>query len=155
LDVISICLNNKTDFSAEVVKESMLTLQGDLIPPFALMRTAILSSQSFPEMKKFVLTDTIPSMLKKKVWEIAPKVWEGVIFGLKNLVTASNKFTDETFQALLTIPGVQLKSILKVASNITPLIAQFCKNLSREEKEMNLTTSDNDRNKIIRDLLQS
>lgn len=152
MDGIALCLNSKAEFSADVVKEALSLLQKEEIPPFALMRTAIISAQSFPEVKRFVLMETIPSMLKKEVWERAPKVWEGVIFGMKNLVSVYNKASDPTFHGLCQIPGVQLKSVLKVATNLSPLLIQYLKSLSPEDYNL-LISSDVERNKILRELV--
>ena len=45
LSVISLCLGNKEDFRADVIKEALSDLLLDPVPPQALMRTAILSAQ--------------------------------------------------------------------------------------------------------------
>lgn len=145
------CLNSKSEFTADVVKEALSLLQKEDIPPFALMRTAIISAQTFPEVKRYVLMETIPSMLKKDVWEKAPKVWEGVIFGMKNLITVYNKSADATFHGLCQIPGVQLKSVLKVATNLPPLFSQYLKALTPEDFNL-LFSSDTERNKLLREL---
>jgi hypothetical protein len=58
-----------------VVREGISDLLLDSVPAQALMRTAILSAQSYGnEMKKFMLSDVIPSMIRQRVWVTAPKV---------------------------------------------------------------------------------
>ena len=56
LDAIGVLMNNKVDFGGEVIKECLRSLLQDDVLPFALMRTAILSAQSFADVKKFVLS---------------------------------------------------------------------------------------------------
>eukprot|EP01038_Epipyxis_sp_PR26KG_P007092 gene7092-9677_t len=51
LDAIAVCLNNKADYSSDVIREALKALLTDDPPPLALMRTAILSSQSNTEVK--------------------------------------------------------------------------------------------------------
>lgn len=75
LGSISLCLGHKEDFRAEVLREAILDLLNDTVPAQALMRTAILTAQSYGnEMKKFVLNDVIPAVIRKRVWSTAPKV---------------------------------------------------------------------------------
>ena len=151
LDAITLCLNNKNEFHADVIKEALQTLQNDEIPPYALMRTAILASQSYAEMKKYVLQETIPILIKKMVWNIAPKVWEGVIFGIKNLITGNVKTVEPTLRALLTLPGKQLLSVLKVAVNTKQFVGQFFQGLSNDEKAAFFSETDTEKNKLLRE----
>jgi hypothetical protein len=149
LDSIAMCLNNKTDFTADVVRESLAVLQSDEIPAIPLMRTAILSAQSFPELKKFVLNETIPAMMERRVWDVAPKVWEGVIFGIKNLIPAFSKSVELSLRALLRVPGVQLKAVFKVASGVKTILSQYYRTLSSEEKSELSDFEDKDKQKLL------
>jgi hypothetical protein len=143
------CLNNKMDFTAEVVKEALAVLQNDEIPAIPLMRTAILSAQSYPELKKFVLNETIPAMVERKVWEVAPKVWEGVIFGIKNLIPAFSKSVEQSLRALLRVPGAQLRAVFKVASSVKVILSQYYITLSSEEKSELSDPGDNEKQKVL------
>lgn len=84
-------------------------------------------------MKKFILSDVMPSLIRKRVWNSAPKVWDGVSHGVK--IFAEHKSAEPTLRCLLGLPGLQLKSILKVAPKVKPLLASLLKALSAEEKE--------------------
>jgi Symplekin tight junction protein C terminal len=84
-------------------------------------------------MKKFILSDVMPSLIRKKVWNSAPKVWDGVSHGVK--IFSEHKSAEPTLRCLLGLPGLQFKSILKVAPKVKPLLASLLKALSAEEKE--------------------
>ena len=121
-------------------------------------------------MKKFILNDVMPSLIRKRVWNSAPKVWDGVNHGVK--IFAEHKSAEPTLRCLLGLPGLQLKSILKVAPKVKPLLGSLLKALSTEEKEdcisgkfagllndVNVTDSvvggavvDNEKNKILKEL---
>lgn len=135
LDAIALCLNNKSDYSGEVVKEALRALADDIVPAFALMRTAILGAQSFAEVKKFVLSDVIPAMIRKQVWASAPKIWEGVLYAVKNLGGTGNKQAEPSLLAMLGIPGTQLKALLKVAPLVKPIIGKLVQSISPDERD--------------------
>jgi Symplekin tight junction protein C terminal len=88
-------------------------------------------------MKKFILSDVVPSLIRKRVWNLAPKVWEGVNHAVK--IFAEHKNAEPTLRCLLGLPGIQLKSILKAAPKVKPLLGSLLKALSAEEKEESLT----------------
>ena len=85
------------------------------------------------EMKKFMLSDVIPSLIRKRVWIVAPKVWEGVSHALK--LFSEHKNAEPTLRCLLGLPGIQLKGILKIAPKVKPLLGTLLKSLSAEERE--------------------
>ncbi len=134
LDAINVCLNNKSDFSGEVLKEALKTMLTQEVPPTALMRTAILSAQQFSEVKRFLLSDVIPHLVRKRVWSIAPKLWDGVVFGVKKFATSDNKTSELTLRGLLGVPAPQLRGLLEVAPDIKPLMGKLLKTLSADEK---------------------
>ena len=134
LDAIAVCLNNKSDFSGEVLKEALKTMLTEEVPPNALMRTAILSAQSFGEVKRYVLSDVIPHLVRKKVWVVAPKLWDGVVYGAKNLAAKDNKNSELTLRALLGVPAAQLRSLLAVAPDVKQAMGKLLKTLSTEER---------------------
>ena len=107
----------------------------DEIPPFALMRTAILSAQTFGEVKRYVMGEVVPSLIGKSVWNTSMDLWKGVIFVAKNFVVAGHKQLESTLRALLGIPGVHLKALLKSAVNVKPLLASLLNTLSTDERE--------------------
>ena len=84
-------------------------------------------------MKKFMLSDVIPSLIRKKVWTSAPKVWDGVSHALK--LFAEHKNAEPTLRCLLGLPGIQLKNILKIAPKVKPLLGTLLRALSTEERE--------------------
>ena len=139
LDAIAVCLGNKQEFTGDVVKEALRAMLVDPVPPYALMRTAILSGQSFSEVKRFVLGDVIPELVRKSVWASAPKLWEGVVYGAKNLAATGFKNSELTLRALLGVPAAQLKALVKVAPKVKEAMGKLLKTLSAEEKEEVIT----------------
>lgn len=134
LDSIQLCLNSKDDFRSEVLREAMTDLLADEVPAQALMRTAILAAQSHGnEMKKFMLSDVVPSIIRKKVWTTAPKVWDGVAHAVKSL--AEHKNAEPTLRCLLGLPKAQLRAILKAAPKAKAPLGKLLNALSAEEKE--------------------
>ncbi len=161
LDALAVCLNNKTEFSGEVVKDSLATLMADDVPVFALMRTAILSGQSFPEVKRFVLGELLPHLIGKKVWNTAPKVWDGVIFAVKNFATMGSKNADFTLKALLSLPGAQLRAVMKSAPNVVGQLAKLLSLLdSGEERDAALKigesgATDSEKLRLVKEIMSS
>ena len=84
-------------------------------------------------MKKFILSDVVPSLIRGKVWNSAPKVWEGVSYAVK--IFSEHKNVEPTLRCLLGLPGIQLKSVLKAAPKVKPLLSNLLRSLSVEEKE--------------------
>jgi hypothetical protein len=66
LNAIRLCLNHD-EFRADVVKEALKKLLEDDPVVVTLMRTVILSYLAHSELKKFTLTEVIPSLIRKKV----------------------------------------------------------------------------------------
>jgi hypothetical protein len=134
LDSIHLCLTSKDDFRSDVLREAITDLLTDEIPAQALMRTAILAAQSHGnEMKKFMLSDVVPSIIRKKVWTTAPKVWDGVAHAVKSL--AEHKNAEPTLRCLLGLPKAQLRAILKAAPKAKVPLGKLLNALSAEEKE--------------------
>jgi hypothetical protein len=158
IDAIATCLNNKAEYSSDVIKEALLALLKDEIPSFALMRTAFLAGQAHTELKKLMMMEIIPAMIKKKVWASAPKVWDGVLYGVKNFIAGYSKSVEPTLKALVTIPGSQLRPLLKVAPNIKIHIASLYHQLPQEEKDLLFhsgDSSDSDRLKLLREVINA
>jgi len=134
LDTISLCLNNKTEYTAEVVKDALKIMLAEAVPPYAMMRTAILSGQSFGEVKKFVLSDVIPSLVRRSIWVDSPKLWDGVCVATKNFAVGGVN-AEATIRALLGIPAAQLRALLRVAPNVKAVMAKVLKALAPEERD--------------------
>jgi hypothetical protein len=156
LAVIDLCLANKGDFHAKVIKDCMemvvnppeLTGSADAdekdvdkyskwwIPPFAIMRMAILSAKNYPELiGSYVLHTMIPTFIRRQVWITAPKVWEGVVMAAKILAVSGTVHAEATIRALLGMPGPQLLGVLKVASYLLPVMKKVLAGMSSEHRE--------------------
>jgi Symplekin tight junction protein C terminal len=163
LSSISLCLGHKEDFRSDVIREALADLLNDELPAQPLMRTAILAAQSHGnEMKKFVLGDVIPTIIRKKVWETAPKVWDGVSHAVKLL--AEHKTAEPTLRCLLGLPKAQLKAVIKAVPKVKAPLGKLIVALSAEEKDEVIsgrwagiadgdsTAVDAEKAKIIKDL---
>ena len=121
------------------------SLLQDDVPPFALMRTAILSAQSFADVKKFVLSDVVPLLVQKAVWNSSTDLWKGVIYVAKNFASSTGAFkanTEQTMRALLMVPTQHLRALLKAALNVKSLLAAALQSLEKEKlwKELGVGT---------------
>eukprot|EP00981_Chlorochromonas_danica_P015274 scaffold11522_cov239-Ochromonas_danica.AAC.1 len=157
LDAIALCLNNKADFNGEVIKETLRVLAEDAVPVVAIMRTAILGAQAFAEVKKFVLNDVVPIMIRKQVWSSAPKVWEGVLYAIKTLGASGQKQAEPSLLSLFAIPGIQLKALFKIAPPVKPLMAKLLQAMTVEERDRALSaqsdsTKDGEKLKLVKEL---
>lgn len=129
-DIIGLCLNRE-DFRGDTVKDALLHLLEDAVPCRLLMRTAIISSQKHPDVRRYVLMEVIPRMVRKKVWSLpeTKDIWVGVCHAVKLL--AGHKDAEPALRALFGLPGPQLKEVARVAKE--PL-SKFLKLLSTKEK---------------------
>ncbi len=100
-----------------------------------MMRTAIMSAQSFADVKKFLLTDVVPALCSKSVWASSSDLWKGVIYVANKFAVAGYKHSESTLRALLGVPGPQLRQVLKQAEGVKPQMAKLLGALSSEEKE--------------------
>jgi hypothetical protein len=139
LEAISLCMTSKSEYSGEVIKDSLRMMLLDEIPPYALMRTASLAAKSFTEVSRFVLSDVIPALVRRRVWQTAPKLWDGVVHGAKNLASAGAKNAEHTLRALLGVPAAQLRAMLKIAPQVKAAMGKLLKTLSKEETEEVIT----------------
>lgn len=145
-DAIGICAAAKDEFTGDVFVDALSDLLSDTPPPLLIMRTAITSSQIFekiyPEVRKFLFTKVVPSLLRRRVWAIAPRIFDGIaaVFTAKvNLLKEGREdiFRDAepSLRCLLGLPGGQLKMILKSAPYVKTFLTKVLKALSAAEKE--------------------
>ena len=109
LDCIEICIENTGEFKgwSDAIKEmftQIINTYPDNPLPRSIMRTAIRSTQSYPDLKKYVLTTLMPNLMKFRVWTEESKIWDGIIVGIKAL--GLNKDAEPTLRAVL---GVSIK----------------------------------------------
>lgn len=131
LDSIGVCLNRE-DFKGDVIRDTLFELIKDETPPLLLMRTAILSAQKYQEIRRVVLTDIIPNLIRRKVWTLpGAKVWEGVCHCVK--ILCNHKDAEMTLRCILSLPTAQLKLVLKIAPAAKEPLAKILKLLSSSE----------------------
>jgi hypothetical protein len=139
VETISLCLASKEEFNSDVIKDALNILLEDRTEPLpiVIMRTVILSSQSLPEIKKFSLATVIPTLIQRKIWITAPTIWDGIAHAVKAMI--GSRDSDLTIKSLLSLPLTQLRSVLKVATNVHGHMAKVLKGLSPEDSNDVLT----------------
>jgi hypothetical protein len=170
LESINACLSDITTFTGDVIHEAIAQMVDDEILPVALVRTALLASKAHNDMRKYVLSELIPNLVRKKIWNTAPVHWEGIKHCIKTYAVAqtNQSIVEPTFRAILGLPGAQMKAIIAVAPAIKALLSKLLKVLSMEEKEEVLSgrwagiqsaegeeSLDSEKAKIIKELMTS
>ena len=170
--LIDICLERR-DFDRETIKETLFNLTEDEEPCTNVMRTGILSANKISDVKKFLLSDIIPKMIKKKVWTFPGKtgkypVWNGVVISIKNYAeqkdASSMAAAEQMLRCVLSLPALQLKQVIKAGQDkgVKETLAKLMKALSTREKDEIVSGRhvwadapkqiDKDKEKIITDL---
>ncbi len=135
---IKLCLDNQVEFTGDVIREALSRLLQDETPAQTLMRTAILSfntAVSGGEVKKFVLTELIPTLVRRKTWVSAPKVWDGVVYLMNIKTLSTNKDTDMSVLSVLSMPVGPLRALIKAAPNAKIMFTRCLRSLSAEALE--------------------
>lgn len=132
-DSIGVCIA-RDDFKNDI-REVLAELLRDEVPCQLLMRTAIVASMSLNDIRRFVLSEVIPNLLKKQVWANSKSkvIWDGVCHFVKKFAT--NKDAEQTLRCLLGLHGAQLKVVLRVAPTAKAPLGKTLKALSAAEKE--------------------
>lgn len=143
---IGLCLDKKDEFTGDVIQEALNALVQDEQLPEMIMRTAIIGYQTHSELKSYILTTLIPIVIKRSppCWEVAPKVWDGVIYILNKLY--NHKDVEAVIKALLGIPLIHLKGVIEGAPNSKPVIGAYFKSLSADMHENVLDGGNNGQN---------
>ena len=128
---IKICIDSDAEFSADVLKDALSKLLEDSVVVNFFMRTIILSYNAHPELKKFVLSEVLPTLVRKRVWVASKSVWEGVPIAMKALATSRD--AEPSLRAMLCLPGPQLQTLLKFKEIKAPLV-KVLKALSESER---------------------
>lgn len=139
VETISLCLASKEEFNSDVIKDALNIILDDRNEPLpiVIMRTVILSSQSLPEIKKYSLSTVIPTLIQRKIWITSSTIWDGIAHAVKAMI--GSRDSDLTIKSLLSLPLTQLRSVLKIATNIHGHMAKVLKGLSPEDSNDVLT----------------
>lgn len=120
------------------MRDAIKTMLEDELLPVALVRTALLASKAHSDVKKFLLSDFIPTLIKRKVWIGGTEHWVGLQHCVKNYAVSQSvgqNIVEPTYRAILGLPGVQLKSLLTAAPTIKPALSKLLKVFSNQERE--------------------
>ena len=138
LDCIKYCIESK-DHWGDAIVESLKTMiaEVDNVPlPHGMVRTAILASNKYVEVKKYVLTTYLPALMRLRVWQMPPiqsisSIWDGVAHAVKNKISSAE--IEPTLRAVLGLPAPQMKEIVAVVEEIKEPLRRLMKTFSKEE----------------------
>lgn len=133
LDLISACLESRDEYNGESIRGCLTSLLENETLATALMRTAIMGAKAHSDVKRFVVTDVIPRLVRKKIWKSQPKIWDGVVLATKNYSAHSD--AEPTLRSVLGLPVPELKKVVTVASTIKPLLKNILAAFSNTEKD--------------------
>ncbi|XP_072163939.1 symplekin-like [Diadema setosum] len=100
----SLCFNEKSIYTGEVLAVVMQQLMEQTPLPTLLLRTIIQSLSMYPKLKGFIM-NLLLRLIGKQVWKM-PKLWEG-------FVKCCERTTPQSFQVLLQLPPPQLLDVFE------------------------------------------
>ena len=165
-DLLGVLLDRE-DFDGETIRETLFHLLQDEVPCLYLMRTGILAAKKYKDVRKYLLSETVPQLIRKKVWAIRDEnsgkypVWEGVVQCVR--LMADQKDAEQMLRCVLSLDGPRLSMVMKIAPKVAPILASLLRTLSVKEREEIITGQwagiahekgkvDSEKKKIIEDL---
>ena len=127
------------DFDGEVVREVLFNLVEDTHLSLYLVRTGILSARKYKEVRKFLLQETVPKLIRRRVWTARDEnsgkfpVWEGVVQCVRYF--CDSKDSEQMLRCVLSLDGPRLAVVMKVAPKVPAILAKLLKTLSTKERE--------------------
>jgi hypothetical protein len=123
-DAIGLCLNKADrlrdlEFKGSNVVEACQQMLADKTqaPPVQIMRTLLLASRTFGDVLRYMLSEAVPTIVRRRGWESAPRVWSGVLHAVKKYFAGPAKDgTEGMLRALLGLPPKQLSLVLQVCA---------------------------------------
>lgn len=124
-EAIGLCLNKADrqrdlEFKGSNVVEACQQMLADKTqsPPVQIMRTLLLASRTFGDVLRYMLSDAVPTIVRRRGWETAPRVWSGVLHAVKKYFAGPAKDgTEGMLRALLGLPPKQLGLVLQVCGS--------------------------------------
>ena len=165
-DLLGLLLDRE-DSDGETIRETLFHLVEDEVPCLYLMRTGILSAKKYKDVRKYLLSETVPKLIRKRVWTMKDEnsgkypVWEGVVQCVR--LMADHKDAEQMLRCVLSLDGPRLAMVMKVAPKVSPILAKLLKTLSVREREDVITGNwagiaheknkvDSEKKKIIEEL---
>lgn len=124
-------------FTSSVIIEALRALTDESCPiPEPIMRTALIAAQSHVEVRRFIVSDLIPILAKRKAWETAPRVWDGVVRGIR--LYANLSCSEPTLRSILGVPGKVLRAVVDGTAQerevITGLLKKYLATLTSADR---------------------
>lgn len=142
-DAIGLCINRVNpqwdlDMKGSIIVEASLKLLLDdsMTPPVQIMRTLLLACRIMPEVMKFMLSEAIPRLARRRTWISAPRVWDGVLHAMKKYFSASLRDGVESLlRTILGLPPKQFNIVLQLCGpDIKVVLKTAVKNFSVTEQ---------------------
>jgi symplekin len=111
----SLCFNEKSIYTAEVLAVVMQLLMDQNPLPTLLMRTVIQSLSLYPRLIGFVM-NVLQRLILKQVWK-QKKVWDG-------FVKCCERTKPQSFQVLLQLPTDQLQAVFASTPDMKPALQE-------------------------------
>ncbi|XP_070578226.1 LOW QUALITY PROTEIN: symplekin-like [Ptychodera flava] len=121
----SLCFNEKTIYTQEVLAVVMQQLMEQNPIPTLLMRTVIQSLSMYPRLIGFVM-NILQRLIIKQVWK-QKKIWEG-------FVKCCQRTKPQTFQVLLQLPPQQLKNVFEMSPDLREPLLEHVKSFTPHQR---------------------
>lgn len=137
LNAIGACLNDSEVFTGDAIRDALSKLVDDPVMSKVLARTALIAGQTHQDVKRYILNDFLPAMIRRKIWSTAPLQWKGVVMCIKKFVLKgyAQSAIEPTLRAVFGLPGPQLKATLAESEDLKGHLVKLLKTLSPAERE--------------------
>ncbi|XP_069117050.1 symplekin-like [Argopecten irradians] len=120
----NLCFSEKNVYTQEVLAVVMKTLMEQAPLPTLFMRTVLQSLSMYPRLLGFVL-NILQRLIIKQVWK-QKRVWEGFI-------KCCQRTKPQSFQVLLQLPSVQLKSVFESCPELREPLLNHVKSFTEHQ----------------------
>ena len=124
IEAISVCLASQQVFTSEVLALAVDAMVDFEPLPLLFMRTLIQCVQAHPSLAAFA-RGILGKLVKRQVWNMSPKVWQGFLHSLKQLAPGS-------FEVIQQLPVDKLDDVFKTAPEIVKSFSDFMSVPSRK-----------------------
>ncbi|XP_077989762.1 symplekin-like [Glandiceps talaboti] len=121
----SLCFNERTIYTQEVLAVVMQQLMEQNPIPTLLMRTVIQSLSMYPRLIGFVM-NILQRLIIKQVWK-QKKIWEG-------FVKCCQRTKPQSFQVLLQLPPQQLKNVFEMTPDLKEPLLEHVKSFTMHQR---------------------
>ena len=101
---VEMCMKKKMEFTSDVFQQVLDHLSQLQNPPLLTFRVLMLCANVLKDLRKFIVKEVLPRLLQseKRLWEVNPKGWEGVLRACKGL--AGHRHASPLLLSILSLP---------------------------------------------------